>query len=131
MSANIQDGIELINDKFLNSIERRLDRAKEERNSTLIVENVDHHIQRYSMAQVFTCFYKQDNVIDFCAETDEWQSMANEPISILSSKFIMIPLVFPQLNNLAKLFIKYFHLFAKLEIELNSFIKQLTELYRC
>lgn len=130
MSPNVLADIDSVINKFVDSIESRLNKALKERSSNWIVEDVDRYLQRYALALVFTCFYKQDGAIDFHSETDEWQTITDEATSLMVNPFTLIPQLFPPVITAMRVILKIYHPLGKLQSKVREFVRQQLELYK-
>lgn len=130
MSQNVQDEINSVINKFVDSIEWRLEKAKREEGQDFIVEDADEYLQKYALALVFTCIYKKDNVIDFYAEKDYWQQTIDKGTKMCLSKMTLIPQVFPVLNPIMRLMVRLFHPLGKLIYTVLDFVREELELYK-
>lgn len=130
MSQNVQDEMNSVINKFVDSIELRLDRAKREKGADFIVEGMDNHLHRYTLALVLNCFYKRDDIVDLNADTNHWQTVIEDACKLLCSRITMIPLLFPMVNPVMKLITKISHPLNKIQVLLLSFIKDQIELYK-
>lgn len=73
MLPGAQADIDSFIDKFLKSIDWGFDKTKGGKGLDFIVEDVDVHLQRYSLDLIFTFFYRQTSSIDYYGDKDEWQ----------------------------------------------------------
>lgn len=130
MSPNVQAEIEVTINKLIESIEWRLGKASSERGEHFVIEDVDDIFHRYALELVFSCFFKQGNLIDFYADKDPWQSNVSAvfrdetiyPAMIICNTF---PIVAP----LAQIVVKLVHPHGSLVRKLKEFIRQQTRIH--
>lgn len=129
MSPNVQHEINEVINKFVDSIEWRLNKEGQKASSKSTVVDAEELFHRYALALVFTCFYKQTKVIDFYSEKDKWQSAMAITAKQLNTNVIRLTVLFPILNYLVKLLLKINHPLGEFPSKINGFIKQQTKLY--
>lgn len=113
-------------DKTINAIEEKLDRAKIEKSEKSIKLNTDDMFLRYANALTFSCFYKQDNVIDFHSDKDYYTEMidnvAQNSINPIFKFCVMFPTFIPLVNWL----MACFHPLGLMRRKVMDYIKQQT-----
>lgn len=130
MAPNVQEEMNDVVDRFVKSIEWRLDKAYEENGENFIILNVDDLFHRYSLALTFLCLFKQDNLIDLNADKDSWQQDIKACFTEQNIYPVMIACnALPILAPLTRLFMNYFHPHGSLVKNLKQFIKQQTNLF--
>lgn len=130
MSANVQDEINSVIEKFIASIEWRLDRVEREKGVKFIVEDVEDYLHKYMLSLIFSCFYKKVDLIDFYAEKDCWHITVEQAFRFMINRLTLLPMVFPILNPIMKVILKIHHPLGELQTRLLSFIKEQAELYK-
>lgn len=85
-------------DRVIDSFHNRIDSAKQNGNS--LIFDADEFSSRYSMAVALKCLYRQDNIIDFKAEVDEWVKLVTEHYRESPWTFFSLACAFPKVAPL-------------------------------
>lgn len=123
MMPNVQAEIHNVIEKLLSAIELRLDQAKPDRFATL---DVDDMFLRYANAIVFSCFYKQDQVVDFKAKVDPTTKMIEDWCQSFTSPLIRFCMMFPVLRPILNWLMLRFHPIGVMRNRIMTFVKQQT-----
>lgn len=128
MSPNVQDEIEKVIGEFMGSIERKLERADlvdsgREKSMRL---NADDCFTRYAIALVFSCFYKQDGIVNHDSEEDLFVKIIEEGAQAATNPVMMVCCLFPILIPAAEWLIKRFHVHGLLIRKVMGFIREQT-----
>ena len=77
----MQADVRKVIDRYVDSIEKKLELASKERGQDFIVEDQEYQCHRFALDMVFTTFYKQDNMINHLAEKDSWTDLIGSSLS--------------------------------------------------
>lgn len=131
MAPNVLSEIETVINRFQYSIDWKLKQAERERGEKFIIGDVDDMFSRFAYDFVFTCFYKQNNKINHCADEDPWQTASNSFYSNIINQFTYPCMVnIPMLNQTIKLLTKVYPPIARTRALFTNYIEQQTNLYR-
>lgn len=71
-SAEVSPDIENVVGQFVKALKRRVDAAAQATGDRSVVLSVHDHMERITLAVVFSVMYRKENVIDFDADEDSW-----------------------------------------------------------
>lgn len=126
MQPNVQSEIHAVIGRFINSLEMRLDQAKLERSEKSIKLDVDEMFFRYTNALVFSCFYKQTNLIDFHGESDPFSHMIDHCARTSVNWIAVFGAMFPHILPVIRWLMMRFHPLGTMHNRIESFIKRQT-----
>lgn len=127
-TSNVTEEIEKVIGRLVESFDWRLTEEKK-RNGNLFVEiEVEDVFHRYAIDLVFTCFYKQPNIIDYKVDKDWWRSTVDECLRDLVNPVVGFCVMFPIINRFAQWLLMTFFPQRILITELMKFIRQQTRL---
>lgn len=110
MASNVQDEIEGIISRFTSSLERKLESTFYNQNDVKsILLDADDSFGRYAVALVFSCIYKQDNLVDFDSEEDSYVKYIEEAAKSCLNPLALSCVVFPVLIHSVEWLITNFH----------------------
>ena len=131
-APNVVHGIEVSINKLISAIERKLEfveetqkeKGNESERLPVAQVDIDDLMNRYSMDLVYSCFYKQDNLIDFEKEKDERVEIYGEcGAKFNGNPFIILAITFPFLRPIIDWLSMHFHLHGKLRKEIRGFVE--------
>lgn len=122
MSPSVQQEIDAIIDRFINSIEVKLEQSMEE----FCTCDADNMLNRFSLDLVFKIFYKQDNLIDYHSDEDFYVKLIDVAFKAIVNPLLLFCVTFPVLIPLAEWLILRFHPTGLMIRNVTGFIREQT-----
>lgn len=116
-------------DRFIRSIEWRLDMEEKKNGQKFIIVDVENLSHRYSLSLVYKCFYKQSEIVDFNLDVDPVERFVQGGYNTFGSFYMQLTTMFPILRPIIKYFASNYHPTGHVIRGIIDFIKQQTNLY--
>lgn len=127
-APNVMGELSEIVNKFIISLQARIDKAVANKGENYIIEDVDELFHRYALALVFKCFYKQDKIIDFDAREDYWVNLIGNTLRHGIRLVFVLCTIFRPLKPFVSKCSLYLTEEGVLRLKVMSFIRQQTGL---
>lgn len=127
-TPNVIGEIELSIKKLIDQIELVLESSSKATNTGKELE-IDELVHRYSLNLVFSCFYKQYNLIDFSAKHCSWTKLVDEGLEAAQTSYILhLAVLFPVLKTTIDWLSWHFHPQGVWRRSIMNFVKMQTKL---
>lgn len=126
-TQNVIEEIEGVLGRLNTGLEARLNKGEEAGEKGVIIDGSDL-MARFSTDLIYSCFYKQYNLIDYLSDVDPQSALIEEGLNGVRHPFCEISMVLPILRPIIAKLVNYFHEFGYMKRKLMHFIKQQTAL---
>lgn len=125
-SENVNQEIKEIIEKLIDSLHARIRVAKTDRGENYTIQDASDIFWRYSIALVFKCFYRQDNIVDFNAEQERLVKLMIDSAESAKPIFYILSMAFPISKRLFEWLSMTFTPLGEIHDNIMSFIEQQT-----
>lgn len=135
-SDNVTGEIDSAVKRFIAGLECRLNKATEvsiksncvsmeDQNSKKKSMDIDvsEFIFRFTTDLIYSCFYKQDNLVDYMAQQDQHSMEVRVNLDEIDHPAFELTMTLPLLRPIVKFFIEHFHSYGKMKAKVIEFIK--------
>lgn len=126
MSPNVQEAVNDVINRFLDSIQDKLKQSGLVFSQKTILFDADDLFQRYTLALVFSCFYKQHDIIDFNSQEEFYVKIIDKTTRTCVNPLLVLCIVFPVFIPVVEWLIVKFHPQGFMVRKVRDFIKQQT-----
>lgn len=127
-SDEVSLDIERVLDRFVQSLERKLDQAEQATNKRSVILDTGNYLSRIGLEIIFSVFYNKQNEIDFDAVTDKWVAQIERVIQMMVTPGFLLVRSLPFICPLADWLLKLrFHLIGQVSNSLLGFVHEVID----
>lgn len=124
-SKNVQDEIESVIKHLVDGFEHRINQTTDKRSFDM---NADDMMSRYSTDLIFSCFYKQYNLINYTSGEDYYSHLIESGLADFFNPVVEITATLPIIRPVVDFIILHFHPLGTGRKVVMDFIKKQTHL---
>lgn len=126
-TPSVQADLSEVVESFIGSIEDKINTEEEREGKASVVMDMEDHSHRFTLAYIFTSFYKQDKVVDFHAKKDQWQQVVDKGMRSLTNLPVKISMTLPVFRPLIRSLVRFSAL-GKIRADLSGYIRSQTRM---